>query len=152
MIALPSFNSARSCAVLISELPATLLRTPSKTFGGWRPYGASCDCAFVEAATALINISTTSNANLPCCLVVIDQLLFLHLQTICATSFIRRIQSSPAAWAFVGSDVEAVCLRQFYQVRDADRARGDADAERRKQQVRSEFSFVKNQNNARELV
>src|SRR6516164_3114056 len=78
MIALASFKAARSCAVLISELPATLLRTPSKTFGGSRPYGASCDCALVEAATALINISTTSNANLPCCLVVIDQLLFLR--------------------------------------------------------------------------
>src|SRR6516162_11096836 len=47
--------------------------------------------------------------------------------------------SSPAAWAFVGSDVEPVCLRHFYQVRGADRARGDADAERRKHQVRSEF-------------
>src|SRR5262245_33056348 len=60
--------------------------------------------------------------------------------------------SSPAAWAFVRSDVEAVCLRHFYQVRGADRARGDADAERRKHQARSEFSFVKNQNNACELV
>src|SRR5215471_6670134 len=58
--------------------------------------------------------------------------------------------SSPAAWAFVGSDVEPVCLRHFYQVRGADRARGDADAERRKH--RSEFSFVKNQNSARELA
>ena len=82
-------EAARSCAVLISELPATLLRTPSKTFGGSRPYGASCDCAFVEAATALINISITSNAKLPCFPVVIDQLLssvanslrgFLHSQ------------------------------------------------------------------------
>src|SRR5262249_16229785 len=35
---------------------------------------SSCDCAFVEAATVLINTSTTSNANLPCCPVVIDQL------------------------------------------------------------------------------
>src|SRR6516162_1403929 len=43
--------------------------------------------------------------------------------------------SSPAAWAFVGSDVETVCLRHFYQVRGADRARGDADAERRKHKV-----------------
>src|SRR6516225_9944809 len=43
--------------------------------------------------------------------------------------------SSPAAWAFVGSDVEPVCLRHFYQVRGADRARGDADAERRKRKV-----------------
>src|SRR5262249_55401143 len=75
---LPSFNAARSCAVPISELPATLFRTPSKTFGGSRPSGASCDCAFVEAATALINMSTTSNANRPCCPVVIDQLLFLR--------------------------------------------------------------------------
>ena len=78
MIALPSFNAARSCPVLISELPATLLKTPSKTFGGSRSYGASCDCAFVEAATVLISISTTSNANLRFCLVVIDQLLFLR--------------------------------------------------------------------------
>jgi hypothetical protein len=38
--------------------------------------------------------------------------------------------SSPAAWAFVGSDVKAVCLRHFYQVRGADRARGDADGEK----------------------
>ena len=48
--------------------------------------------------------------------------------------------------------VKAVCLRHFYQVRGTARARGDADAERRKHQVRSEFLFVKNQNNARELA
>src|SRR5262249_60912432 len=77
-IALPSVNAARSSAVLISALPVTLLRTPSKTFGGSRPYGVSCDCAFVEAAAALINTSTTSNANPPCCPFVIDQLLFLR--------------------------------------------------------------------------
>ena len=65
-------------------------------------------------------------------------------------SFAGFIESR--GWAFVGSDGKAVCLRHFYQVRGADRARGDADAERRKHQVRSEFSFVKNQNNARELV
>src|SRR5262249_46868205 len=145
-IARPSFNAARSCAVLISELPATLLRTPSKTFGGSRPYGTSCDCAFVESATALISISTTSNANLRCCLVVIDQLLFLRCkQSARLSSFAGFIESRGVA--FVGSDVEPVCLRHFYQVCGADRARGDADAERRKH--RSEFSFVKNQNNAR---
>src|SRR6516225_2600760 len=149
MITLPSFNAARSCAVLISELPATLLRIPSKTFGGSRPYGASCDCTFVDAPTALINISTTSNANLRCCLAVIDQLLFLRCkQSARLPSFAGFIESR--GLAFVGSDVEPVCLRHFYQVRGADRARGDADAERRKH--RSEFSFVKNKNSARELV
>src|SRR5262249_8169155 len=145
MIALPSFNAARSCAVLISELPATLLRTPSKTFGGSRPYGASCNCAFVEAATVLISTSTTSNANLRCCLFVIDQLLFLSARL---PSFAGFIESRGLGIRWL--DVEPVCLRHFYQVRRADRARGDADAERRKH--RSEFSFVKNQNNARELV
>src|SRR5438105_1155736 len=100
MIALPSFNAACSWAVLISELLATLLRTPSKTFGGPRPYGASCDCTFVEAATALINISTTSNANLTCCPVVIDQLLFLRCkQSARLPSFAGyRVPASAFCW------------------------------------------------------
>src|SRR5262245_50834959 len=53
--------------------------------------------------------------------------------------FLRsQASSSPAASAFVGSDVEAVCLRHFYQVRGTDRARGDGDAERRN--IRSDRS------------
>src|SRR6516225_12270587 len=109
MITLPSFNAARSCAVLISELPATLLRAPSKTFGGSRPYGASCDCAFVEVATVLISISTTSHANLCfCLLVIIDQLLFLRCkQSARLPSFAGFIESRGLAicWLACGTSL-----------------------------------------------
>src|SRR5262249_27208724 len=60
------------------------------------------------------------------------------LQTICATSFIAGF-IDPAAWAFVGSDVEPACLRHFYQVRGADLARGDADAAKNKATARFEL-------------
>jgi hypothetical protein len=45
---------------------------------GSRPYGASCDCALVKAATALISIIATTNPSLGCCL-LIDQLPFAWL-------------------------------------------------------------------------
>jgi hypothetical protein len=61
--------------VLISGLPATLPRTPSKTLAASRPYAEGCDCTFVEAAIALINIIPTINAIPACRPVVIDQLL-----------------------------------------------------------------------------
>jgi hypothetical protein len=54
------------------------IATPSKTVGGSRPYGASCDCALVKAATALISIIATTNPSLGCCL-LIDQLPFAWL-------------------------------------------------------------------------
>src|SRR5262245_32766764 len=75
MIALDRVNAARSSAVLISGLPATLPRTPSKTLTASRPSADGCDCTFVEAAIALITIIPTANmipARRP---VVIDQLL-----------------------------------------------------------------------------
>jgi hypothetical protein len=78
MIALDSVNAARSSAVLISGLPATLPRTPSKMLGTSRPYAEGCDCTFVEAAIALITIIPTTNtipARRP---VVIDQLPFVR--------------------------------------------------------------------------
>src|SRR5215831_1894711 len=74
-IALPSFNAARNSAVLISGLPATLLRTPSKTFGASRPSADGCDCTFDQAAIAVINIIPRINTIPACRPVVIDQLL-----------------------------------------------------------------------------
>jgi hypothetical protein len=61
MIAFELVNAARSCAVLISEVPAALLSTPSKTLGTSGPCGEGCDSTLVEAATALINIIPTTN-------------------------------------------------------------------------------------------
>src|SRR6516164_4979132 len=46
--------------------------------------------------------------------------------------------SSPAAWAFVGSDVKAVCLRHFYQVR---RRPCERRCRRREGNIRSGRSF-----------
>src|SRR5262249_36598271 len=108
-IALASSNAARSCAVLISELPATLLRTPSKTFGGSRPYGR---VAIAPLSKRLLCSSTRVQRAMPIYPVALSSLTnsvannlrdFLHSQD----------SSSPAAWAFVGSDIEAVCLRHF---------------------------------------
>src|SRR5262249_50023201 len=60
MIALVFVNAALSCAVLISELPAALPRTPSKMLGVLRPCAEGCDCTIVEATTAPTNIPPTS--------------------------------------------------------------------------------------------
>ena len=79
MIALELLNAARSCAVLISELPATLLSTPSKTLGTSRACGEGCDSTLVEAATALVDITPTTNTILASRRVVIDQLLFVRV-------------------------------------------------------------------------
>src|SRR5262245_20146074 len=93
MIALVFVNAALSCAVLISELPTALPRTPSKTLGASRPYAEGCDCAFVEAANALINIIPTNSATSPRRAIVIDQLLLFRCDD---------------------ADVGAAHLRQFY--------------------------------------
>src|SRR5262249_39603099 len=54
-------------------------------------------------ATALINISTTSNANLRCCLVVIDQLLFLRCkQSVRLPSFAGFIESRGLGICWLG--------------------------------------------------
>jgi len=66
MMAVESVNAARSCVVLISELPAALLSTPSKTLGTSCAFGEGCDSALVEAATALINIIPRTNTILAC--------------------------------------------------------------------------------------
>ena len=59
-------KAAWSCAVLSSGLPATLLRTPSKTLGASRGCVEGCDSSLVEAATALIYIIPTTNMILAC--------------------------------------------------------------------------------------
>src|SRR5260370_27262987 len=66
MIAVEFVNAARSSAVLISGVPATLPRTPSKTLGASRPYAEGCDGTFVDKAIALINIIPTTNT-IPAC-------------------------------------------------------------------------------------
>jgi hypothetical protein len=62
----PSVNAARSSAVLISGLAATLPRIPSKMLGASRPCAEGCGCTFVEAAIALITMSPTTNT-IPAC-------------------------------------------------------------------------------------
>jgi hypothetical protein len=49
---------------------------------------------------------------------------------------------------FDDADVEAAGLRQFYRVRGAKRATGNAGAWRAKLSARPEVSFVKNQSSA----
>jgi hypothetical protein len=60
-------------AVLISGLPATLPRIPSKMLGASRPCAEGCGCTFVEAAIALIAMSPTTNTIPACRPLVIDQ-------------------------------------------------------------------------------
>src|SRR5262245_4492039 len=133
MIALDSVNAARSSAVLISGLPATLPRTPSKMLGTSRPYAEGCDCTFVEAAIALITIIPTTNTMPARRPVVIDQLPFVRCKRPAKfPSFVSRMRRhrGECRVSLNDADVEAVRLRQFYPVRGADRATGNPGARR----------------------
>src|SRR5262245_65526371 len=87
MIALESVSAARSSAVPISGLPAALPRTPSNTLGVLRPCAEGCDCTFVQAAIALVNIIPTTSAIPARRLIVIDQLPYVRIANIREISF-----------------------------------------------------------------
>src|SRR5262249_23981649 len=74
MIALVFVNAALSCAVLLSELPAALPRTPSKMLGVLRSCAEGCDCTIVEATTAPTNVIPTTSAIRARRAIVIDRL------------------------------------------------------------------------------